>query len=132
MSISYGLIHLDGYEVVRKDQPQNGGGVCIYIYLCNSINYKTRTNLIPPELKVVCVEIIKPQNKPFVVTTIYRPPNASAEFFAPLEKLIKQLDNENKKMYILGDLNCNLRIKLFSTCHQTNYIQYINCINYPS
>ena len=30
------------------------------------------------------------------------------EFFEHLERLIKQIDDENKEMYILGDLNCNL------------------------
>jgi exonuclease III len=106
LSISDGLIHLDGYEVVRKDRSRNGGGVCIY--LRSSINYKIRSDLIPPELEAVCLEITKPQSKPFIVTTIYRPPNANADFFDHLEKLIKQIDDENKEMYILGDLNCNL------------------------
>ena len=40
LNISDGLIHIDGYEVVRKDRSRNGGGVCIY--LRSSINYKTR------------------------------------------------------------------------------------------
>ena len=106
LNISDGLIHIDGYEVVRKDRSRNGGGVCIY--LRSSINYKIRSDLIPPELEAVCLEITKPQSKPFIVTTIYRPPNATAEFFDHLEKLIKQIDDENKEMYILGDLNCNL------------------------
>ena len=35
-------------------------------------------------------------------------PNAPAEFFDHLEKLIKQIDDGNKEMYILGDLSCNL------------------------
>jgi UDP-2,3-diacylglucosamine pyrophosphatase LpxH len=60
-------------------------------------------------LEAVCLEITKPQSKPFIVTTIYRPPNANAEFFDHLEKLIKQqIDDENKEMYILGDLNFKL------------------------
>jgi hypothetical protein len=59
-------------------------------------------------LEAVCLEITKPQSRPFIVTTIYRPPNATAEFFDHLEKLIKQIDDENKEMYILGNLNCNL------------------------
>ena len=59
-------------------------------------------------MEAVCLEITKPQSRPFIVTTIYRPPNATAEFFDHLEKLIKQIDDENKEMYILGDLNCNL------------------------
>ena len=59
-------------------------------------------------MEAVCLEITKPQSKPFIVTTIYRPPNANAEFFDHLEKLIKQIDDENKEMYILGDLNFKL------------------------
>ena len=67
-----------------------------------------QSDLIPNELEAVCLEIAKPQSKPFIVTTIYHPPNATSEFFDHFEKLIKQIDNENKEMYILGDLNCNL------------------------
>ena len=118
LSISDGLIHLDGYEVIRKDRSRNGGGVCIY--LRSSINYKIRSDLIPPELEAVCLEITKPQSKPFIVTTIYPPPNANAEFFDHLEKLIKQIDDENKEMYILGDLNCNLLGKKSIFNMQTN------------
>ena len=106
LSIPDGLIQLDGYEVIRKDWSRNRGGVCIY--LRNSINYKIRSDLIPPKLETVCLQIMKPHSKPFIVTTIYRPPNAPAEFFDHFEKLIKQIDNENKEIYILGDLNCNL------------------------
>ena len=99
-TISDGLIDIDGYEVVRKDWSRNGGGVCIY--LRNSINFKVRLDLIFTELEAVCLEITKPHSKPFLVTTIYRPPNATAELFDHLEKLIKQIDDENKEMYILA------------------------------
>ena len=106
LGIPDGLIQLDGYGVIRKDRSRNGGGVCIY--LRNSINYEIRSDLIPPKLEAVCLEIMKPHSKPFVVTTICRPPNAPAEFFDHFEKLIKQIDDENKEIYILRDLNCNL------------------------
>ncbi len=105
-NITDNMINLDGYDIVRKDRSRNGGGVCIY--LRRSINYKIRDDLVPSELEAVCVEIIKPQSKPFVVTTVYRPPSALSEFFDHFEKLIKDIDNENKEMYILGDLNCDL------------------------
>ena len=59
-------------------------------------------------MEAVCVEIIKPHSRPFLVTTIYRPPNASSEFFDHFEKLIKAIDDENNEMYILGDLNCDM------------------------
>ena len=100
------MVSLDGYDVIRKDRSRNGGGVCIY--LRSSINYKIRKDLVPPELEAVCVEIIKPHSKPFLVTTVYRPPSSLPEFFDDFEKLIKAIDNENKEVYILGDLNCNM------------------------
>ena len=100
------IINLDGYDIVRKDRSRNGGGVCIY--LRSSINYKVRNDLVPTDLEAVCVEIIKPHSKPFLVTTVYRPPSALSEFFDHFEKLIKAVDNENKELYILGDLNCNM------------------------
>ena len=62
------MISLDGYDVIRKDRSRNGGGVCIY--LRSSINYKIRKDLVPPELEAICVEIIKPHSKPFLVTTV--------------------------------------------------------------
>ena len=105
-NITDNMISIDGYDVVRKDRSRNGGGVCIY--LRSSINYKVRNDLVPTELEVVCIEITKPHSKPFLVTTVYRPPSASSEFFNHFEKLIKAIDNENKEMFILGDLNCDM------------------------
>ena len=53
-------------------------------------------------------EIIKPHSKPFFVATVYRPPSASSAFFDYFEKLIKVINNENKEMYIIGDLKCDV------------------------
>ena len=105
-SIPDNLIHLDGYDIIRKDRSRNGGGVCIY--LRSSINYNIRHDLIPSELEGVCVEVIKPHSRPFLITTVYRPPDSSSEFFDQFEKLIKTIDDEDKEMYILGDLNCDM------------------------
>ena len=80
-------------------------------FLRNSINCKTRHDLIPPELECVCIEIIKPHSRPFLVSIVYRPPSAPPEFFDNLEKLIKAIDDENKEMYVLGDLNGDMFIK---------------------
>ena len=100
------MIDLNGYDIIRKDRSRNGGGVCIY--LRSSINYKLRQDLIPPELEAVCVEIIRPHSRPFLVTFIYRPPNSTHDFFENFQKFIKMIDDENKEIYILGDLNCDM------------------------
>ena len=106
LSFTDNFIHLDNYDIIRKDRLQNGGGVCIY--LRSSINYKIRSDLISSDLEAVCVEITKPHSRPFIVTTVYRPPNASSDFFDHFEKLIKQIDEEDKEMYLIGDLNCDM------------------------
>ena len=105
-SISNNILHLSDYDIIRKDRSRSGGGVCIY--LRSSINYKLRHDLVPTELEAVCLEIVKPHSKPFLVTTVYRPPNAPADFFEHFESLIKAIDDENKEFYILGDLNCDM------------------------
>ena len=130
-NITDNIVHLTDYDIIRKDRSRNGGGVCIC--LRSSINYKIRNDLVPSELEAVCIEIIKPHSKPVLVTTVYRPPSALSEFFDHFEKLIKTIDNENKEMYILGDLNCDLlkpdnesNIPTKKLSHCTNYISYRN------
>lgn len=111
-TISSDEMRISGYDLVRFDRSRNGGGACIY--LRSSLNYINRNDLIPLEavcveipLEAVCVEIAKPNSRPFVVATIYRPPNSSPEYFDKLEKLIENIDSEDKEFYVLGDLNCN-------------------------
>ena len=44
----------------------------------------------------------------FIVASVYRPPDSTPEFFVEFEKIIKLIDDENKELHIIGDLNCNL------------------------
>jgi hypothetical protein len=67
------------YGSRNYSRSRNGGGVCSYVR--SSINYKIRHDLIPPDLEAICIEISKPQSRPFVVITVYRPPDASPAFF---------------------------------------------------
>ena len=111
-SFTDSMIHLDGYNMIRKDRSRKGGGVCMY--LRSSINYKIRSDLKLSELEAVCVEITQPHSQPFIVATVYRPPNASLDFFDHLEKLIKEI--ENKEMYLFVDRNCDM-LKEEQLCH---------------
>ena len=99
-------MNISGYDIVRKDRSRRGGGVCIY--LRTSINYKIRNELVPEGIEAVCLEICKPNSKNFIVASVYRPPDSTPEFFVEFEKMIKLIDDENKELHILGDLNCNL------------------------
>ena len=44
-NITNNMIHLNDYDLIRKDRSRNGGGVCIY--LRSSINYRIRNDLFP-------------------------------------------------------------------------------------
>lgn len=91
---------------MRKDRNRHGGGVCIY--LRSTINYKPRADLEADNIEALCIEILKPNSKPFAVISCYRPPNSNVDqFFNSLSTLIERLDHEDKELYILGDLNCN-------------------------
>ena len=49
----------------------------------------------------------KPHGKPFIVMTVYRPSDSSAEYFDKVEEFIAAIDSLDKEFYILGDFNCN-------------------------
>ena len=75
-SISDQDVKIVGYDVIRRDRTVNGrfgGGICFYIR--SNINYVCREDLDNELLEILSIEILKPNSKPFVVTSWYRPPN---------------------------------------------------------
>lgn len=76
-----------GYDVVRKDSESNstnGGGVCIYVH--SNIHFELRADL---GLKCLTIKITKPNSKPFLVSTWYRPRHLLTSFQPLSELLIK-------------------------------------------
>ena len=104
-SIDNSCIHIQGYDIVRRDRNRNGGGVCLYIR--SSINFKTRSSLMSDIYEAIVVEIFKPNSQPFCIVAVYRPPGTEDEFFCYFEDVIKSLDFENKEIIVIGDMNCN-------------------------
>ena len=102
-SISDGLVNISGYDIIRKDRSRRGGGV--RVYLRSSI--KTRNDLVPDGLEAVCLEICKPNSRNFIAVSVYRPPDNSSKFFYAFKKMIGLIDDQNKELRILGDLNCD-------------------------
>ena len=107
-------IHIPGYELIRRDRDTNGGGVCFY--LKTSINFVARSDLNVANLENLCLEIRKPNSKPFFVVTWYRPPCSSIESFLFYESLISKLDSLGSEYYLVGDFNCSMA----SSHHDTN------------
>ena len=66
------------------------------------------SNLNVPNLENLCIEIRKPNSKPFLIATWYRPPCSSIDLFLYYELFLEKLDSPGLEYYPLGDLNCNL------------------------
>ena len=102
-------VYIPCFEIVRRDRKvngRNGGGVCIY--LRTNLDYRIRNDLNNDHLECLFVEISKPRSTPFLVGTWYRPPSSPPNLFSEFEKVIAKIDAENKELYLLGDINCNL------------------------
>ena len=104
------LISLTSYNIVRRNRNRHrnrrGGGVCIY--LRNSITFERRCELEENDLKLIPLEISKPDSRPFLVVTWYMPPKTPLEHFEKFEIFLEKADTKYTEIYILGDLNCNI------------------------
>ena len=106
-SIPDDLVNIPNYDIINCNvRNRNGGGVCIYVR--NTISYRNLSHTIPYNLEAVVVEIHKPNSRPFIVSTIYRPPNSTVDIFGKIEYFISKFDCEHNEFYLLGDLNCNM------------------------
>ena len=98
-------IHVPGYRVIRKDRNCYGGGVLMY--LNESFNVKYREDL-DFDIESISVEIKIGNYKPFLATTIYRPPDKPVAYFDQIETLLSSTDLERKESILMGGLNCDL------------------------
>ena len=59
-------VHIPGYEIIRRDRYINGrhgGGVCFFVH--STISFLLRPDLSCQEKENLCIEIRKPNSKPF-------------------------------------------------------------------
>jgi hypothetical protein len=102
-------VFISGYDIFRRERNTNGrhgGGVCFYVR--TSINCTPRHDLNFKDLENLCIEIRKPDSKPFLVVRWYRPPVSSVDKFNCFEALVGKMDAECLEYYIMGDMNANL------------------------
>ena len=117
-------VYIPGFKIVRKDRRVNGrkgGGVCIY--LRTNLDYRKRDDLTNDDLECLIIEISEPRSSEFLIGTWYRPPNSPPERFNIFENVIDKIDPENKELYILGDVNCNLLPE--ASAHNSSYLTKI-------
>ena len=83
---------------------------------------------------MLCAEIDRKFNRPFLISTWYRPPNSEIDLFNNFELFLLKYDMEDKEIILMGDLNCDLKKplpdhhtgKLLSLCSLYELTQVIS------
>ena len=101
------LVAIKGYNIERRDRPSDPhGGVLMYIN--EDIPYNHRYDLQHEYVEAIWIEIIFPKSKPYLIATVYRPPNSLIEWYEHFETMTENAYNEGKEMIIMGDFNIDL------------------------
>ena len=73
------------------------------IYIYKSIDYCLREDLLRSDIESISIQVKLGNYKPFIVTSLYRPPGKPVTYFNELDNLFGKLDTENKEAIYLGD-----------------------------
>ena len=95
-SIDDSLVHIDGYAVIRKDRNKHGGGVALYIH--QNIYFELKRELMCDEIESISVQIKNGRFKPFIVTSIYRPPGKPVSYFENWNICLVNLNYRTKSL----------------------------------
>lgn len=115
-------ILIEGYDFCRIDRKlmehDRGGGLICYIKNC--IVYKEVSNFNADNVESLWVEVKLPHSKPFLVGTVYRPPDANADYLSTLDSMFQHYTALYDDVIILGDFNLDLCKRL--NCTKINNI----------
>ena len=120
----------------RTIQVQGSDCQNVKLYIRNSIPYEIIQTL-DKNLELLCVKVIKPKAKPFIVGTSYRPPGSTNEIMQAFESALEKLEQHDLETNILGNFNCD--IAAIPLDHQTkkfldvcNLLQFHQLIQSPT
>ncbi|MEW8545919.1 MAG: endonuclease/exonuclease/phosphatase family protein, partial [Candidatus Thiodiazotropha sp.] len=102
-------ISIDGFEFIRKDrsdvQNKTGGGVILFFR--KSLNCKRRPELEISNIETIWAEVTLPNAKPFLVCSVYRPPNAPSDWIDLFEEELSIAQTTGFELILMGDFNIN-------------------------
>ena len=79
------------------------------LYVHESLSFSERNDLlVANSLEMLSIEIVKPHNKSFLVSTWYRPPKLDDCLFNDFETFLRKCDIEHLEVILIGDLNCDM------------------------
>ena len=97
------------------------------MYIRGTIPFSKRNDLRTAcSMEILCVEIIRPCSRPFLVTTWYRPPGSDSSLFNEFEHFLSKCDLEDKEILFMGDLNCD--VSKFPPDAHMHRLQFLSCV----
>ena len=109
-SIMDSQVAIDGYEFIRKDRMdthnKSGGGLILYSR--NSLKSRRRPNTKFLKSKRFGQKSSYRNSKPFLVCSIYRPPNAHSEWIDLSEEELSIVQASGLEYILMGDFNIDL------------------------
>lgn len=117
---------VNGYVFERKDrQGKKGGG--LLVYFSQSLSYRRRTDIESNNIESIWIEVNISKGKPFLLSFIYRPPNASQNWIDIFESELEIADTICSEIIILGDTN----VKYFPNSGENKYsnARWQSCVN---
>ena len=106
-TVSDNVVAIDGFEILRKDRAETknktGGGLLLYIR--NTIKFKRRPEFETSSLETLWAEIELPNAKPFLLCTVYRPPDAKSEWIDLFEVELSIAQTSGLEFLLMGDFN---------------------------
>lgn len=110
---------MEGYTLYSQQTKSASGGVALYVK--SSLNTFERTDLgtMDNDYETIWIEIQNPKSKNILCCCAYRHPSSNpARFTEHLEETFHKISNENKCIFILGDFNISIYLKMKVMKHQ--------------
>ena len=109
------------YKIFKNDRDLNGGGVAKYIkenFPEPSVKLKTHS------LELLVLELAPKNSKLFFVACWYRPPTSVVDIqaFEDLRNELKNLDDTEKEIILVGDINCDFKCNGNSNANKLKFI----------
>ena len=83
----------------------HGGGVALYIR--ETLDFELRDDILKEVMESISNEMKPECSKSFFIVACYRPPKYETQTVIEMETLLNALNNENKEIILIGDINCD-------------------------
>ena len=110
-----------GYKISRNDRDLNGGGVAIYV---KESFPEPSVKLKSDSLELLVLELAPKNSKSFFLACWYRPPTSGVDIqaFEDLRNELKNLDQNEKEIILVGDTNCDFKCNRNSNANKLKFI----------